>query len=75
MAASSTSTDTSEPPAQLVVQTTGPLILSNSSQNTGNVYGGVSVSGRINSVEMDEVSTNAVGVQSAGSISIVIDNK
>ena len=74
MAASSTSTNTSEPPAPLVVQTTGPLILSNSSQNTGNVYGGVSVSGRINSVEMDEVSTNAVGVQSAGSISIMINN-
>jgi hypothetical protein len=66
---------TSEAPEPIIVQTTGPLVLSNDSRNTGNVYGGVSVSGRIGNLEMDEVSTNAVGVQSAGTISIVINNE
>ena len=66
---------TSDTPEPIIVQTTGPLVLSNASQNNGNVYGGVSVSGRIDNVEMNEVSTNAVGVQSAGTISIVINNE
>ncbi|MCL1630064.1 hypothetical protein M3N55_15115 [Roseibaca sp. V10] len=66
--------NTSATPLPMVMQPNGPLIVSNASQNTGNVYGGVSASGNMGSVEINDISTNAMGVQSASSISIMINN-